>query len=79
MEMLIENLKTAIQYRQLARSERHTREAEKKKEEFLEKLHIAEASQAELHEVKSALNGADAESKRNQLMMLLMNQTAGSI
>lgn len=84
MQNIIESRKTAILNRQLARSERHTREAEEKKKEFLQKLRLAEAGQEraaqadtgqclEAQQVKSALNGADAENQRNQLMTMLMN------
>jgi len=79
MEILFENMKTAILYRQRAREERHQLEAEKKKKEFLEKLHLETAGQKEAREVEAALNGADAEKQRGQLITMLMSQTSGSL
>lgn len=69
---MLENMKTATLYRQAARSERHTQEAEKKEDDFMRKLNLAGANMQDKQEVKSVLNGADAESKRNQLMMMTM-------
>lgn len=72
MEAIIESRKTAVLYRQLARSERNQQKAEEDKKEFIRKLHLASAGKLEAERVSSSLKDADAESKRNQLMVMQM-------